>query len=80
MDDFIKMDVFFFVSTAAVVVLTALASMALIRVNRILRTLEALAHTASDEASKWLHTVVLVRKAAERLVRPHRKQNTDNHK
>lgn len=50
MNDFLKMDVFFVVSTIAVVVVTVLLAFALVRVLRILRTVEEISETVSDEA------------------------------
>lgn len=50
MDEFLKMDVFFVVSTIAVVVVAGLLSYAIYRAIRILHTLERISHTVSDEA------------------------------
>ena len=50
MDDFFKMDVFFIVSTIAVVIVTALIAFILVSVLRILRHVEDLSATVSEEA------------------------------
>jgi hypothetical protein len=52
MSEFLKMDIFFAVSTAAVVILTILLSIALIYVLRILRTVERISREASEEATR----------------------------
>lgn len=50
MDDFLKMDIFFVVATIGIVVLTGLTAYALFLVVRILRNVERLSETVSDEA------------------------------
>lgn len=50
MDDFLKMDVFFAVTTLAVAVVTVLFGVALIYAIRILRTFERLMRSVEDEA------------------------------
>lgn len=50
MDEFLKMDIFFFVTTLAVVIVAALAAYALYLIVRILRNVERLSETVSDEA------------------------------
>jgi hypothetical protein len=50
MNDFLRMDIFFVVSTIAVVVIAGLVAYALIRILRILRTVERISETVSDEA------------------------------
>ncbi|MDB5237909.1 MAG: hypothetical protein JWM46_179 [Candidatus Kaiserbacteria bacterium] len=50
MNDFLKMDVFFLVSTLAVIVIAGLLAFALVRVLRILRRVEEISETVSDEA------------------------------
>ena len=50
MNDFLKMDVFFVVSTIAVIVITGLLAYALVRVLRILRNVEHISETVSEEA------------------------------
>lgn len=49
MNDFIKMDIFFFVSTIAVAVVTLLIILILIRIYRILGHVEAMSKMISDE-------------------------------
>ncbi len=50
MDDFLKMDIFFAVSTLAVVVVAGLIAYALVRILRILRNVEKLSETVTEEA------------------------------
>lgn len=50
MNEFLKMDIFFVVSTIAVVVVSVLVAYALIRILRILRSVEQISETVSDEA------------------------------
>lgn len=50
MDDILKMDVFFFVTTVAVVFLTVLIAYAIYRFLRFLETLERIAKVAEREA------------------------------
>jgi len=50
MNDFFKMDVFFVVATAAVVVLGALVGVALVRLLRILRHVERISDVVHKEA------------------------------
>jgi len=50
MDEFLKMDIFFSVSTLAVVVLTVLVAYALLRLNRILRNIEHISEQAALES------------------------------
>jgi hypothetical protein len=50
MDDFLKMDVFFVVSTVAVLVVTALLAFVLVRVLRILGRVEQISEVVSEEA------------------------------
>ncbi len=49
MSDFAKMDIFFVVTTVAVVVVTVLLSIALYRILRILRNVEHVSKIVSDE-------------------------------
>ena len=55
MDDFLKMDIFFVVSTVAVVVVGGLFAYILVRVLRILRNVERLSDAVTEEARllKW---------------------------
>lgn len=50
MDEFLKMDIFFIVSTVAVVVVAGLIAYAVFRVIKILRYVERLTETVSEEA------------------------------
>lgn len=51
MSDFLKMDVFFAVTTAAVVVVAALASVALFHLIRLLRAAERISGGIEEEAA-----------------------------
>jgi len=50
MDAFLKMDIFFFVTTLAVVALAALAALTLIRLNRILKNVEHISEQVAAES------------------------------
>lgn len=50
MSEFMKMDVFFFVTTLAVIVLTALISIAIWKLLKILKHVERIAEMAGEEA------------------------------
>ena len=50
MDPFLKMDIFFFVSTACVVVLTALVALMIFKLWKILGHIERIAEIAGKEA------------------------------
>jgi F0F1-type ATP synthase membrane subunit b/b' len=50
MDEFLKMDVFFFVTTIAVVLVTVLFAFALWKLLRILKRIEHISEEASKEA------------------------------
>ncbi len=50
MDDFLKMDIFFFVATVAVVVVSACAALVLWRLQRILRHIEHISGQISAES------------------------------
>jgi len=50
MDNFLKMDIFFVVSTLAVVVLAVLLAVALIRVLRILKKVDQISDIAIEES------------------------------
>lgn len=50
MDDFLKMDIFFGVTTVAVVVVSVLLAMVLIRLLRILKTVDQVTEIVQDEA------------------------------
>ncbi len=51
MDDFAKMDIFFMVTTVAVVLLALLVGYAIYRLIRILRYLESISKNMSEEAA-----------------------------
>ncbi len=51
MDSFIKMDIFFFVTTLVVVVLGVLFSVALVYLIRLFRTLDRIANQVNEEAT-----------------------------
>ncbi|MFA7309801.1 MAG: hypothetical protein WC050_02745 [Candidatus Paceibacterota bacterium] len=61
MNDFLKMDVFFVVSTLVVVVVGIFLTIVLIRVFRILGYVEELSKTVSDEAKDVRADVVELR-------------------
>ncbi len=50
MNDFLQMDIFFFVTTLAVCVVTLLTVLVILRVLRILKHVERLSETVSNEA------------------------------
>lgn len=50
MDDFLKMDIFFAVATLSTVVVAGLTAYALVRILRILRNVEKLSDTVTEEA------------------------------
>jgi hypothetical protein len=52
MDDFLKMDVFFAVTTVAVLVLSILGGIVFLRVLRILKTLERILEIAEKETER----------------------------
>ncbi|MBY0110557.1 hypothetical protein K2Y00_00920 [Patescibacteria group bacterium] len=52
MDDFLKMDVFFIVTTLAVVLVTGLIAYAVYRFIKVLEVLERIAQSAEVEAHK----------------------------
>ena len=52
MDDFLKMDIFFGVTTVAVVVITVLLSVVLIRVLRLLKVLEQVTELVHAEGEQ----------------------------
>ena len=52
MDDFLKMDIFFGVTTVAVVVITVLLSVVLIRVLRLIRVLEQVTLIVHEEGEQ----------------------------
>lgn len=51
MDEFLKMDIFFFVATAAVVLLTFFATFVLWRVERILKQVEYISKQVAGESN-----------------------------
>ncbi len=50
MEAFLKMDIFFFVTTLAVVVLAVLASITMVRLNRILKNVEHISEQVAAES------------------------------
>lgn len=52
MDDFLKMDIFFGVTTVAVVVVSVLLALVLIRLLRILKTVDEVSEIVQEEAEE----------------------------
>jgi len=52
MDEFLKMDVFFMVTTASVLILTALVGFLVVRLMRVLATIERIVDSAEKEAER----------------------------
>lgn len=52
MDDFVQMHVFFAVTTAAVILVTAFICAALVALTRFLRTLDSIATEVEEEAAE----------------------------
>ena len=61
MNDFLKMDIFFAVSTLAVIVLTVLLSVVILRVLRILGKVESLTAMVSEEGEQLRADIASVR-------------------
>lgn len=61
MDEFLKMDIFFVVTTISVVVMTVLASLVLTRVLRILKNVEDISAMIEDEGKKIREDIAQVR-------------------
>lgn len=61
MDEFLKMDIFFVVTTIAVVVMTVLGTLVLIRVLRILKNVEDISLMVEEEGQKFREDIARVR-------------------
>jgi len=61
MDEFFKMDIFFAVTTAAVIVLTAVAVPVLLQLRRVFKHLEHISAQVSAESDAVREDVALVR-------------------
>jgi len=66
MDDFLKMDIFFGVTTVAVVVVSALLVMVLIRLLRILKTVDEVSEIVQEEAAEIRDDIREVRAQVKR--------------
>ena len=66
MDEFVKMDIFFVVTTIAVLVVAALLSLALFRVLRILRNVEHVSKIVSEEGDLVRSDIAEMRSAIKR--------------
>ena len=62
MNDFLKMDIFFVVTTVAVVVITILLGIVLIRVLRILKNVEDISLMVEEEGQRLREDIAEVRK------------------
>lgn len=63
MNDFLKMDIFFVVTTVAVFVLSILLAFVLIRVLRILKNVEDISHMVEEEGQKLREDIAHVRES-----------------
>lgn len=61
MDEFLKMDIFFVVTTVCVVVMTVLLAFVLIRVLRILKNIESISLMVEEEGEKFREDIAQVR-------------------
>ncbi|MDP2650332.1 MAG: hypothetical protein Q8P16_02085 [bacterium] len=61
MEEFLKMDVFFFITTTAVVVVGVLLALVLFRVYRILRKIEHISQNVSEESDALRKDVGVLR-------------------
>ena len=61
MDEFLKMDIFFAVTTVAVAVITVLLAIVLIRVLRILKSIEDISSMVEAEGEKLREDIASVR-------------------
>lgn len=61
MDDFLKMDIFFVVTTVSVAILTVLLAVVLIRVLRILKNIEDISVMVEEEGQKLREDIAQVR-------------------
>ncbi|HVX90581.1 MAG TPA: hypothetical protein VHC20_03005 [Candidatus Paceibacterota bacterium] len=66
MDEFLKMDVFFFVSTIAVVVVGGLAAYAFWRLERVLRHVEHISAQVAAESDTIRHDLADMREDVRR--------------
>ncbi len=66
MNDFLKMDIFFGVATAAALILTALAAIALMYAIRLLRTLARISEEVEEEAKALRQDLDDARKETKR--------------
>jgi hypothetical protein len=61
MDEFLKMDIFFVVTTVSVAVMTILLAIVLIRVLRILKNIEDISLMVEEEGVKFREDIAQVR-------------------
>jgi hypothetical protein len=61
MDEFLKMDIFFVVTTVSVAIITALLAVVLIRVLRILKNVEEISLMVEEEGVKLREDIAHVR-------------------
>jgi hypothetical protein len=61
MDEFLKMDIFFVVTTVAVAIMTILLALVLIRVLRILKNIEDISLMVEEEGQKLREDIAEVR-------------------
>ncbi len=61
MDQFLKMDIFFVVTTVSVVIMTVLLAVVLIRVLRILKNIEDISLLVEEEGEKFREDIAKVR-------------------
>lgn len=68
MEDFLKMDIFFGVTTVAVVVLTTLLALVLIRVFALLKKIENLTDLVTEEGEDILEDIREVRERVKQTI------------
>ena len=61
MDDFLKMDIFFVVTSVSAVIITVLLALVLIRVLRILKNVQDISEMLEDEGRKIREDITRVR-------------------
>ena len=66
MEDLIKMDIFFAVTTGSVVIITAFLALLFVRVYSILRNVESISRNVSEESSIIREDIAEVRAALRR--------------
>lgn len=66
MDEFLKMDIFFFVATIAVVVLAIFTAFVLWRLERVLRNVEHFSEQVSLESDEVRHDLAVMRSDVRR--------------